>query len=771
MFLAVLMGFLLAAFAPLITRVARGFSGWVLALLPIGLFIYFASYLEPVRSGEDIRQMIEWVPQLGVNLNFRLDGLSLMMALIITGIGTLIFIYGGGYLKGDVLLGRFFAYLSIFMAAMLGLVLSDNILALFVFWELTSISSYLLIGYKHTYEDSRKAALRALVITGAGGLAMLAGFVLLALVSGSSDISGMSADAVRESGLYIGILILICAGAFTKSAQFPFHSWLPGAMAAPTPVSAYLHSATMVKAGVYLLARLSPVLGGTPEWSGLLIIFGLATVLVGGYLAIIQFDLKRILAYSTISSLGVMVTLLGIDTEVAIKSAVLFLLVHSLYKGALFMVAGTIDHETGTRDIRQLGGLLRILPLVFVGGALAALSMMGMIPFIGFIGKELIYEATLDVEHALTTTNAIITALSVLGNMSAVAVACLVIVPPFLGQRKDTPHKPHGAPIALWVGSLLLGALGLAMGIVPELVAKYLISPSASAVNGAPLEAKLYLWHGITPMLILSMITLAGGFAYFALRGRLVPVLARFDRGAQMGPDRVFMGVINGLPDFAKKVTAYTQGGILRHYIAYIMAFLLLFMGTMFFTRVALPPLTQLEDVRIYELILCGVILLALAMLLQAKSLLFAIASMSVIGYSITALFVMYGAPDLAMTQFAIETLSVVLFVLMLYRLPDISIISSRLVRARDAVIAGGFGIVITMIVLSITAVPLDSPLERFFAEKSYVEAQGRNIVNVILVDFRGFDTLGEITVLSVAALGVIALMRLRPRNNDEHED
>jgi multicomponent Na+:H+ antiporter subunit A len=775
MLLAVFSGFILAALAPLIVRFTRGLSGWVLALLPLSLFLYFASNLPQIAAGEVLTETLEWVPALGVNLTLRMDGLGVLMALIITGIGTLIYIYAGGYLHGDPLLGRFYLYLSIFMASMIGVALADNILMLFVFWELTSISSYLLIGFKHAYEDSRKSALRALVITGAGGLVMLAGFILLALAAGSTDISAMDSDLLKASGLYLPALILVAIGAFTKSAQFPFHSWLPGAMAAPTPVSAYLHSATMVKAGVFLLARMNPVLGDTPEWTALLVSVGLITVVLGAFLALLKTDLKAILAYSTVSSLGLMVALIGIGTKIAIESAVLFLLVHSLYKGALFLVAGTIDHATGTRDITKLGGLLRALPLIFVAAALAALSMSGMIPWLGFISKELTYEATLaysfDTGLNLTATNALITALVVLGNMSAVMVGLLLAVAPFFGRKGDTPHEPHGASFPLWIGAVLLGLTSLALGVLPHIPSQYLISPAASSVYGEALTVKLSLWHGVTPMLILSLITIAGGVTLYALRARWQDALRRLDVGERIGPDRFIMGLILNLPNLSKQVTKFTQDGYLRHYIIYIMLTLVLFTGGIFLTQVDMLGAVSLSDLRPYELVISLVILGALALILRAKTMLTTIASMAVIGFSITILFVLYGAPDLAMTQFSIETLGVVLFVLMLYKLPGISVISSLRVRMRDALLATGVGGLITLFILSITAEPFESRLAEFFTANSYPEAQGRNIVNVILVDFRGFDTLGEITVLAVGAIGVFALLRLRPRQSETADD
>ncbi|MBZ0292850.1 MAG: putative monovalent cation/H+ antiporter subunit A [Anaerolineae bacterium] len=779
MLIAVFSGFALAFFAPLLHRLLHRYTGWVLALLPLSLFLFFAIQLPTIAHGETITAAYSWVPTLSVNLYFLLDGLSLMMALIITGIGTLIFIYAAGYLHGDPLEGRFYSYLLIFMAAMVGLVLSNNLLTLFIFWELTSISSYLLIGYKHNYADSRAAALRALLVTGTGGLAMLAGFILLGMVTGTMEISALAEQSskIHQSDLYLPLLILIGLGAFTKSAQFPFHFWLPGAMAAPTPVSAYLHSATMVKAGVYLLARLSPALSGTSEWRLLLVGVGVVTMLIGGYLSLKQVDLKRILAYSTVSSLGLLVALLGWDTKIAAEAAMLFLLVHSLYKGALFMIAGAIDHETGTRDINRLGGLLRVMPMIAFGTVLAALSMAGIPPLLGFIGKELVYEASLGYEGTLElgVGHVFFTITAVLGNLSFVAVAFLMFFKPFTGNQGSTPSHPHRAPLSLWLGPVALGVIALALALVTQLpitdvTSEYLIGPAAGAVYGSEVELHLHLIpSAVSPMLILSIITIAGGIAAFYYWTRLRAPLEYVDFGAVYGPEQFFNRLVDGLPGFSKSVTHIFQNGYLRYYVATIVGTLVILVGFTFFNRVALPVLGPI-DVRFYELVLAAIILVALALIVTSSHLLYTVVSLGVIGYAIALIFILYGAPDLAMTQFSIETLSVVLFVLVLYRLPDMAHLSARRARIRDAIISISAGGLVTVLILTITNRPLLSKLSDFFVANSYTEAKGHNIVNVILVDFRGFDTLGEITVLSIAAIGVYALLKLRIQDSADDD-
>lgn len=768
MLYVVLAGLLLAIAAPMVERVARGLAGWVLALVPTSIFIYLLTLMPRVADGEVLRETYAWVPSFGVNLDFRLDGLSLLMALIVSGVGAFIFIYGGGYLKGDALLGRFYAYLAVFMAAMLGVALSDNLFGLFMFWELTSISSYLLIGYKHNYADSRLAALKALVITGAGGLAMLAGFVLLALITGTASISEIltQGDSVRASALYLPALILILIGAFTKSAQFPFHSWLPGAMAAPTPVSAYLHSATMVKAGVFLLARLSPVLGETAEWVGIVTAVGAVTMLMGGIIALKQHDLKRILAFSTISSLGMMIMLLGINTKVAIEAAMLFMLTHSLYKGALFMIAGTIDHETGTRDIRQLSGLFRLMPITAVSAALAALSMSGIPVLIGFISKELTYEATLGYPDALTTAAIVLTAAAVISNIATVVVAFMTALKPFNGPLMTFEHPPHGPSLSLGLGAAVMGITSLALGILAPDLGKLLVGPAASSVYGSPLELKLALWHGINPMLILSIITVLGGVLIYWQRARVAQFINAIDAGERIGPDRWFTAMLEGLPTFAKAITHITQNGYLRHYISITVGVMVALVGYLFLRGGPANALTDtrllMRDFEIYESLLAALMLACTVLVLTSKSLLFTIISLGVIGFSQSMLFVLHGAPDLAMTQFSIETLSVVLFVLMLYRLPDITTVAPPLSRLRDALISGAAGALVTVSLLTIASLALDSPVSEYYVQNSLALAKGANVVNVILVDFRGIDTLGEITVLATASIGVFALLKLR---------
>lgn len=779
MLIAVLSGFILALAAPGVHKVTRSATGWIAGLLPLALLLYFGSFLGNIAGHQVIQESVAWVPSLGINLDFRLDGLSMVFALLITGVGTMVMIYAGGYLAGNQDLGRFYAYLLAFMAAMLGIVLVDNLIILYIFWELTSITSYLLIGFKHEEEKSRKAALQALLVTASGGLAMLGGLILMGLIGGSLQISELLArgEIIRQHGLYLPALLLILIGAFTKSAQFPFHFWLPGAMEAPAPVSAYLHSATMVKAGIYLLARLTPALGGTEAWQILVMGIGGTTMVLGALIALHQTDIKRILAYSTVSSLGTLAFLLGIGGEIAVTAAMVFLVVHSLYKGTLFLVGGSIDHETGTRDITQLGGLRSVMPLTAAAAVLAALSMAGLPPLFGFLGKELIYEATLEAHNA----PAFLTAAAVIGNAIMVTVAALLIARPFLGPLRQTPRHPHAPPWSMRLGPLVLGGMGLLLGltvllydlhITPEILGAQFFTPVVSAVMGEDIEPlKLALWHGLTPMLLLSGLTIALGAAGYFQWERLRRVFAQFDPGPAFGPARLYAMGLDGLLAFAGWMTSIVQNGYLRFYLTVIG---MTTVGLIAFTLVTHGDVVGpagLGELQFYELAIAFVILIGTAAAIQARSRLMAVASLGVVGFSVSLLYVIFGAPDLGMTQFSVETLIVILFVLVLYRLPRFETYSTNRARLRDGLVSLAVGGVMTTLVLTVTATPPASRLAPYFTESAVPLAKGHNIVNVILADYRGIDTLGEITVLSVAAVGVFALLKLRPAPQDDEKD
>ena len=752
--LSVLSVFGLAFLAPAFARRAGNAAGWILAILPAAVTLYLASLLPLAAAGQPAAFSIPWSPELGLIFSFRADGLGLLFALLISGVGTLVVVYAGGYLKGHPDLGSFYAWLFVFMGSMLGLALAENMLLLFVFWELTSISSYMLIGFEHERDTARSAAQQAFLITAGGGLALLAGLLILGQAAGTLEVSALlrQGDVIRASPFYLPAAVLILLAAFTKSAQFPFHFWLPNAMEAPTPVSAYLHSATMVKAGVYLLARLGPALNGTDLWLYGVGGVGAATMLLGGYLALLQTDLKRLLAYSTVSALGMLTLLIGLGSPHALQAAVVLLLAHGLYKGTLFLVAGALDHETGTRDIMQLGGLFPVMKLTAIGAGLAALSMAGVPPLFGFLSKEMSYEVGLEFGPWVT-------AAVVFAGLSFVFVAAAAGLGPFWGERRQTPKSPHETPASMWAGILALAGLGLLFGIFPAIVSAPLINPAASAAIGEPTDVALALWHGVNPAFLLSVLTLATGAGLFAARNRLRSGLSRL--AWRWGPSFLYDRALDGLDLLARGLTRLLQSGYLRYYIMTLVLVATGLVGFTLFTRDGWNFPEGVTDIRFYEVALCVLILAAAFSASIVQSRLAAVASLGVVGYGVSLIYILYGAPDLAMTQFLIESLTVILFVLAFYHLPQFTHLSSRRSRVRDLLIASLAGGLMAALVLSATGVLFYPTISDFFVENALPLGHGRNIVNVILVDFRAFDTMGEITVLGIAAIGVYVLLKL----------
>jgi multicomponent Na+:H+ antiporter subunit A len=757
----VLLLFLASALAPPAYRALGKRAGVVLAAAPALLFAHFARSVETVAGGRALEESWTWVAGLGIRLAFRLDGLSLLFALLVTGIGALVLVYGGGYLKGDPRLPCFFAAILFFMAAMLGLVLADDALALFVFWELTSVSSYLLIGFDHEQEKARKSALMALFVTGAGGLALLAGLLLLGQVAGTLQLSALGAQAaeVQAHPLYLSALLLVLLGAFTKSAQFPFHFWLPGAMAAPSPVSAYLHSATMVKAGIYLLARLNPALGGTDAWHYLVILAGTATLVTGAVLAYGQTDLKRLLAFTTLSALGTLTVLVGISTELSALAAMAFLLVHALYKAALFLGVGAIDHEAGTRDVRLLGGLAKAMPLTAFAVVASALSMAGLPPLFGYVAKELFYEA----KYEAPQVGSLLVAASFVGSSFVAAAAALAAWRPFFGTGRETPRHAHEAPPALWLGPVVLAALSVVLGLLPGALAVPLVQPAASAMRGEHTEVILRPWAGMSPAFVQSLLMLALGAVLYAAHDRALPRLEPLRRLAGWGPERAYRAVVDGMLALARAQTRFLQSGVLGRYLVWTIGTLVLLSGYALFTGGA-PALREPGPVAAHEAAVALLTLAGAAAVVLARTRLVAVAGLGVVGYAVALVFLLFGGPDLAMTQLAVETLSVVLFVLVLRGLPELRVLSPLSERVRDGTLAILGGLVVTGLVLAGNAAAHPTALRDWLAAASVPLANGRNVVNVILVDFRALDTLGEITVLAVAALGIVALLKLRPR-------
>jgi multicomponent Na+:H+ antiporter subunit A len=732
----------------------------ILALWPALLAVAFGAELRNALFERGRLVELAWAPSLGLSLTFNLDGLGLLFAVLIVGIGALVVLFASRYLEGHPQAGRFYASLFAFMGAMLGIVLSDNLLTVFVFWELTGFTSFLLIGFEHERSAARTAALQALIVTGGGGLALLAAGVLLGDVTGTASLSAMTGarESIAASPAYGAVVGLLLLAAFTKSAQVPFHFWLPNAMQAPTPVSAYLHSATMVKAGVYLIARMTPIVGSTPLWTSVLTVAGAATMLVGAYRSVQETDLKRILAYSTLSALGVLTMLLGVGTPEAIVAAVTYLVAHAAYKGALFLVAGAVDHETGTRDITVLGGLRGTMPITALAGGAAAISMAGVPLTFGFVGKDAAY-AALEAAGGVPWMLAAMVAASMLLGVAGL----LAGVRPFRnGAALSRGHEP---PWELWLPPVVLAAAGLVTGIAPWILDRP-IAAAATSVAGAPVDVSASLWHGITPALVLSLLTLAGVGLLYGPWASLRILLWQPRRGAEDAYD----GLLSMLRAVSHVIAPALHSASLRTYVMVIVATSVLVGGVALVTDPGLGSAMPHTAVMIHDVLIVALIIGGALAAAVARSTMSAVLALGAVGYGVALMFLSFGAPDLAMTQFSVETLTVLIYVLVFRRFRSLGILSPPLVRARDGLIAGAIGIFITGLLVSIATTETAPRLKQYFAEFGPTLGHGRNIVNVILVDFRAFDTLGEITVLATVALGVRALLRLAAETRERVE-
>lgn len=768
MLLTVLSGLIVSCLLIPLGKYVRTNAGYLLSALPLALFIYFAMHIPHIKNGHVLLQSVNWIPSLGVNASFRLDGLSLLFSLLITGIGFLIFLYSGSYLKGHKYLDRFYAYLCIFMSAMLGMVLSDNILLLFIFWELTSISSFFLIGFNNDSKESRKSAITALSITGLGGFFLMAGFIIIHHITGTYSVQELiNSQDIKNSALYPLVLVLVLLGAFTKSAQFPFHFWLPGAMKAPTPVSAYLHSATMVKAGIFLMARMSPILGGTPEWSYTLMAVGGFTMVYAAVHSLLRTDLKAILAYSTIAALGMITFLLGIGTKEALIAAATFIIVHALYKAALFLITGIIDHETGTRDITKLSGLKKVLKPVYVAGVLAALSSAGLPFTFGFIGKDLIYEATLATASSVAIY---LTVAAVVANICIVAAGFMAGIKPFTGNLTaehtavKLPHK------TMWVPPLLLGVTGFVLGCFPSLAGGSLIAGMVNTVAGGNVMFTLKIWHGFNTVFILSIVTLGIGSLVYFVNKPSAGKAALLVRYGNFSPQYAYNWLADVFYRFSAWYTGIMHNGFLRSYILKIIVFAqVLFIYELVQGGPIYLDYSKLSPISVYEGATVLFLTAGLYITLTTSSRLTAVVGTSVIGYGLCLLFLYYSAPDLAITQFTIDTLIVVLFVLVLFNLPPfVKFGNNKAVIIRDIVVSLSFGLIMCVVAIKVLQVPTTIETSEFYGKYAYTLAKGKNVVNVILVDFRGVDTMFEIVVLAIAALGVYSLLKLRLKSSEK---
>ena len=764
--LIILLPLLGALLPPLSERLGRNLCALSAALGPLLALGLVLSQVPALFSGQMLFSEWGWIPQLGLNLSLRLDGLSLMFALLILGIGLLVIIYARYYLADKDSLGRLYALLQLFMMAMLGIVLSDNLLLLIIFWELTSLSSFLLIGYWSHRSDARKGARMALAITGAGGLALLAGALVLGQITGSYSLQVItnSADLIQSHKLYPVALILILIGAFTKSAQFPFHFWLPHAMAAPTPVSAYLHSATMVKAGVFLLARLYPALSGSDLWFYLVTFTGLATLVFGAYTALFKHDLKGLLAYSTISHLGLITMLFGFSSQLATMAALFHIINHATFKASLFMAAGIIDHETGTRDMRKINGMWKFMPITATVAMVSASAMAGVPLLNGFLSKEMFFAETLQVE-LMGGFGWIIPFFATLAGIFAVAYSYRFIHDVFFnGYPIDLPiYPPHEPPRYMILPMALLGSLCLLVGILPNFtVAPFLEAASLAVLGGAVPEHHISLWHGLNLPLVMSVIAMLGGLLLYRQRSGF---FAFYERKYRLDENVEFEKRIQGIVRFAQRVTDALEIGSLQRSVA------LLFGTVLLVGAVELWPLLVgsgqvMGDVALQPI--DGVsLLLATVMMIAALVTVFihhnrfaALLVLGVVGLIVSLVFVRFSAPDLALTQISVEVVTIIVLMLALYFLPQLTPFESAAgIVVRDIAIALAAGLGVGLLTLAILTRPYDTGLAEFFIANSVSGGGGTNVVNVILVDFRGFDTLGEISVLAIAGLGVYLML------------
>ncbi|MFO7856154.1 MAG: monovalent cation/H+ antiporter subunit A [Paracoccaceae bacterium] len=756
LFAMALLPFLGALVPGLMIRAGRDACAAFTAI-PTALALVMLLVLAPaVLRGEVIEARLEWLPQLGLSASFFLDGLGLLFAGMILGMGLLITLYARFYLSGEDPMGQFYTYLLLFQGAMLGIVVSDNILLLLIFWELTSLSSFLLIGYWKHLPEGRQGARMALAVTGAGGLAMIGGMLILGEIVGSYQLTDIlaSGDAIRASEWYMPALILILLGAFTKSAQFPFHFWLPHAMAAPTPVSAYLHSATMVKAGVFLLARLWPALSGTDAWFYLVTATGLVTMVLGASIALFKDDLKALLAYSTVSHLGLLTMLLGFGTRFAAIAAVFHIINHLTFKAALFMTAGIVDHETHTRDVKRLGGLAGAMPITFAIGGVAALSMAGIPLFNGFLSKEMM------LEEAVHVGGLAVPLLATLGALLSVAYSFRFIAHVFLGpERDDYPSKPHDPPFGMWAAPGLLAFMVLLIGILPATTAGPLVAAAGGAVIGDA-EMPYYslkIWHGFNLPLLLSVVAVAGGAAVLLRHDRLE---RRWRETPRPEAKAIFDRLVAEAVRWTRTITEYAHDGAISRYLA-ILVGASVALGLVAWWGGGVGPRTR-DPLPIPTAVVAGWLALLVATaatVLSHRRRFRALVLVGVVGLMISGGFVYLSAPDLALTQISVETVTIMLLLLALHFLPkETPVESDRALRLRDGAVALSAGIAVAALAYVFLLRDVDV-ISDYHLANSYEGGGGTNVVNVILVDFRGYDTYGEIIVLGIAGLIIYALM------------
>ncbi len=733
---------------------------WVAIVGPAATVVWAAARAPEVLDGTVLHERVRWVPELGLSLDLRLDAFSLLMTLLVAGIGVLVFVYAARYLapRGDDV-GRLVGLLTLFAGSMLGLVWSDNLIGLFAFWELTSVTSYLLIGNRHREPRARAAALQALLVTGTGGLAMLAGFVLIGQEAGTFRMSELLADPPPGSAAVTVGLLLVLVGAMTKSAQYPFHAWLPGAMVAPTPVSAYLHSATMVKAGVYLVARFAPVFAAVSPWRTVVLVVGLVSMVAGGLRAWRQHDLKLLLAFGTVSQLGFLFVLFGTGVASATLAGALLIVAHALFKATLFLVVGIVEHETGTRDFRRLGRLPSSWNRLRVVTVAAAASMAGIPLTLGFLAKESAYDAF---AHGPIGWSWVVLILLVAGSALTVAYTVRFVMGGFFSPPRDT-HRlvsvtpTSGVPTALLAAPAVLAALGVVLGTFPALIDPFVDASVRALVPGSDPHA-VVLWHGVTLALVLSLVTyVVGGLLAWARE----PLSYLLGRGARVpAAELAYLGTLRGVNRLADRVTGIVQSGSLPVYLGVILLTASVVPGVALLGADAWPGSLDVVP-EVAQLPIVAIVIGSAAAAAMARRRFVAALCVGVTGYGMAGLYVLQGAPDLALTQITVETLTVVVFVVVMRRLPDeFAGAEDRAVNRSRMLVAAAVAIMVFGFALVAGAARSAEPISAEMIERALPDGHGRNVVNVILVDFRALDTLGEITVLATAAIGAVALAR-----------
>lgn len=783
---------LAAIFVPFLYKSVKNIhTGWFVLAVPATLAIIYSTYIASVAKGEVFIAELPWIPSLDFSVVSYIDGLSLLFSLLITGIGSLVVLYSIFYLdKNKEKLHNFYVYLLLFMTAMLGVVQSDHLITLYFFWELTSISSFLLIGYWYTRDASRFGALKSMMITVGGGLMMLGGFILLYLMGDTYSIRELIAmsPGLVEHPWFTWSLVLILLGAFTKSAQFPFYIWLPDAMEAPTPVSAYLHSATMVKAGIFLVARFTPIFAASELWVWLVTGMGVLTLFWGSFFALKQTDLKGILAFSTVSQLGLIMSLLGASAvayhvngaantvfKYAAFAAIFHLINHATFKGSLFMIAGIIDHETGTRDIRKLGGLMSIMPLSFTVAAIGSFSMAGLPPFNGFLSKEMFLTAMLSLQNfdlfGFDTWGVLFPVIAWIASIFTFIYSFYFVFRTFSGKYKpeQLPHKPHEAPIGMLISPMILATLVVIIFFIPNIIGDTFVKPAIYAIQpflyNAPGDIDIHVaaWHGhITPELLMTIGIVLVGVLLFVALPKWQGLYNYFPRALTLNNlyDKVMLGLDVGL----NRVSRLYMTGSMRHYLLYMFsAIVVIVIGTLIVKDAFTFTFDGAAPIHPYGVILIIVLICGTCITLLAKSRLTAVIGLGTVGYTVALFFVIFNAPDLALTQLVIETISVALFLLAFYHLPKLGKAEERMrFQVNRAIISVAVGVMVTLVALSAHSQKLVPTISKYYEETVYSLAGGGNIVNVILVDYRGFDTLFEIAVLSIAGIGILAMIKLR---------